>query len=507
MNPGLAVREQPTIQGHGEPSGADASIPAPRVHAPNDRFDLVVLGAGQLAEAAALEAGRLGARVAWFVSGSESVAAERAMRSWIASALVAQRAREAKELGVHAAGVRVDFSEIGARSARLVAELSRQDDSSLATLGIAVVRSPASFCSAHAVEANGRTYEFRRAIVAADTRPASPRVAGLAEVGFLDRLSALSLTALPARWVVLGGGAVGCEWAQVLRRFGCEVHLVEPGESLLPTEEPYAAEVVRRQLEREGIKLHLGWTPTSAERLGGAKGITIECDGERVKIFADEILAATSEQPNLEHLGLDRAEIEFDERGIAVDDVLRTSNPAVYALGSGCRLRAGEFHSAVHARNVVRNALLMGRYRAGRWKAPRVIDTSPAVARLGLKRAEAAAAGLPVESFRLELAEIASAALDGATEGFAVIHVARGGEEIVGGTIVAEQAVELIGTLALAMNRRGGLRALANSSSGELLSRLAERALPRRLTPRLAGWLKRWFAWRRSAGRESNAVS
>jgi len=506
MNQGLAVQE-PTVYGHDEASRADASVSTSRARAPNERFDLVVLGAGQLAKTAALEAGRLGARVAWFVSGSESVAAELAMKSWIASARAAQRARDAAELGLHAAGIRVDFSELAARTARLVAELDRHDDGSPRSLGMEIVNSPASFCGDRAVAASGLTYEFRRAIVVTNTQPAAPRFAGLADVGCVNRLSARTLTALPARWVILGGDAVGCEWAQALRRFGCEVHLAMAAESLLPTEEPYAAEVVRRQLEREGVNLHLGWTPTSTERLGGAKGVTIERNGERVKIFADEILAATAELPNLEHLGLDRAAINFDERGIAIDDLLRTSNPAVYALGSGCRSRAGEFHSAVHARNLVRNALLMGRYRAERWKAPRVIDTSPAVARLGLTRAEAAAAGLAVESFRLELAEIASAALVGETEGFAVIHVARGGEEIVGATIVAEQANELIGTLALAMNRRGGLRALANSSSGELLSRLAERALPRRLTPRLAGWLRRWFAWRRGAVAESSAVS
>lgn len=506
MNSGLAVQE-PTVNRQAAGAIADDSVPAKQTPAPRERFDLVVLGEDQLAKTAAIEAGRLGARVAWFAAGSEAVSAKLAMKSWIASARAAQCARDAAEFGVATAGVHVDFAEVAARTARLVAGINRHDDGSLRSLGIEVVTAPARFRSAQAVEANGRSYEFRRAIVAADTRPRAPRVAGLAEVGFLDRLSALSLTALPARWVVLGGGAIGCEWAQVLRRFGCEVHLVEPGESLLPTEEPYAAEVVRRRLEREGVKLHLGWTPTTAERLGGAKGVTIERDGERVKIFADEILAATAEQPNLVHLGLDRAEVDFNERGIAVDDVLRTSNPAVFALGSGCRPRGGEFHSAVHVQHVVRNALLMGRYRAGRWKSPRVIETSPAVARLGLTRAEAAATGLAVESFRLELAEIEHAAVDGEADGFAMIHIARGSEQIIGATIVAEQAGEMIGSLALAMNSRGGLRALANSSSNELLSDLAERALPRRLTPRLAGWLKRWFAWRRGAVRESSAVS
>lgn len=468
---------------------------------PAERYDLVVVGSESIARAAALEAARLGARVGWFPGSAEAGTAGRAMKSWIASARAAYTSRSATDYGVNAAEVCVEFHKIQARTARVLAELERSDFcDALRSLGIDVFHGAARFSGPQAVTTGERAVSFRRAILALGTRPAAPTIRGLGEIGFCNRLTVFSMTELPARWIVLGGDGTACELAQTLRRFGCHVHLVTSADTLLPGEELHAAELIQRQFEREGVVLHLGWTPILAERLGGAKAVTIERQSERLKLFGDEILAATGDVPCTADVGLEAAGIHFDERGIAVDDLLRTSNATVFSLGKACA--SGEAHSDLHARLAARNALVLGRSRTGRWQVPRLIDTDPAIARIGLTRAEAAERNLPVDSFRIELAEVERAALDGETDGYAVVHVARGGDRIVGATIVARDAAALVGELALVMNRRLGLRALSQSPHGELstadlLRQLSARACPPRLRPSLAGWLKRWFNWRR----------
>jgi pyruvate/2-oxoglutarate dehydrogenase complex dihydrolipoamide dehydrogenase (E3) component len=484
-----------------EPAAVSEKLPAVPARNASEYFDLVVLGADPLAETAAVEAARLGARVAWFAGTTQHETTRRPLQAWLAAARAAHAARTASDFGVQTCEIRVDFREVAARTARVLTDLERFDPlDSLRALGISVFREPARLIDANTFACGERTFNFRRALIATGERPAAPSLSGLADVGYVNRITALQLTELPARWIVLGSGVTACEFAQTFRRFGCEVHLVAESESLLPREEPHASELVRRQLEREGIVLHLGWSPVVAEKLGGAKAITLERQGERLKLFADEILAAVGELPHVTGLGLDAAGVEYDERGIAVDEHLRTSNHHVFALGDVCA--RGAIHAAAHARVAIRNALLWGRFRASRWHVPRVIDTDPVVARIGLTRAAAAEQDVAVESFRLELAEIERAVLDGDTNGFAIIHVERGGDRIQGATIVGRHANALIGEVSLAMNRRLGLGALTKSLHGELspadlLCELAERARPKRLTPQLAGWLKKWFTWRR----------
>lgn len=474
-------------------SQANALPPVtPKPHSA-ERYNLIAIG-GRTALATALEAARFGARVVYVRQrASEAATCEHALAP--RKALIAASLERS-------CAVRGDFAETMRLVERRTLDARREHSPEhYRSLGVETLEGQCRFSAPDVVEVDGRPLRFHRALVSTGTRPAPPTaINGIGEVGYLDCVSLFSLTQLPARVVVIGAGAIGCEIAQTLRRLGSGVQLVERAEALLPSEESYASEVVREQFEREGIKLYLGWKPTQAEKSGNAKGLILERNGERLKLFADEFVVAVGKRPDVESLNLSAADVNLGERGIAVDDYLRTSNPAIFAAAGACGLPS---HPASTARLVVRNAFFWGRYRASRLYVPHCVDTNPQVARVGLTAAVAAERDTPIDSFRLELAEVERALLDGAAAGYAVVHTLRGSDRICGATIVATDAGALIGEISLAVNERLGLLALARAihapmTQGEVLNKLGARYGSRRITPRIANWLRKWLAWQRS---------
>ena len=208
---------------------------------------------------------------------------------------------------------------------------------SFTSLATDVYLGDAVFTGLDSLEVGGQRLQFRNAVIATGARAYVPPIPGLNEVGFLTNETVFSLTELPRRLLVIGGGPIGCELGQAFRRFGAEVDLIEKGSTILSKEDPDAAEVVHKQFVAEGIQLHLDTSIIRAEDSSDGKCLIVETEGQEKTLVGDAILVAVGRQPNVEGLGLEATGVEFSERnGVKVNDRLQTSNPRIFAAGDIC---------------------------------------------------------------------------------------------------------------------------------------------------------------------------
>jgi pyruvate/2-oxoglutarate dehydrogenase complex dihydrolipoamide dehydrogenase (E3) component len=468
---------------------------------PAARYHLVVVGGGPAGLVCAAGAAGLGARVALvereLLGGDCLNVGCVPSKALLRSARAAQAVRAAGPFGVRAAGVEVDFPAVMQRLRRLRAGLAAHDSAErFRSLGVDVFLGEGRFVGRDAVEVNGKRLRFSRAVIATGARAARPDVPGLAEVGYLTNENVFALTALPRRLAVVGGGPIGCEMAQAFARLGSRVTLVQSGPRLLPRDEPEAGELIRVALAADGVAVLLGARLQRVERTEGDKSLHL---ADRA-VTVDEILAAAGRRPNVERLGLDAAGVNFSEKGVEVDDRLRTSNPRVFAAGDVCSRYRFTHAADAMARVVLHNALIWSWARASALKIPWCTYVSPEVARVGLSEDEARQAGLPVDVLVQPLEEVDRAVLDGESDGFVKVLLKKGTDRIVGCTIVAEHAGETIGEVSLAMTHGLGLKALAATihpypTQAEALRKLGDAYNRTRLTP-LVRWLfARWLAW------------
>ena len=430
---------------------------------PKGKYHLVVIGAGTAGLVTAAIGAALGARVALIerelmggdclnVGCVPSKALLAAARGW-------QAAREAAE---RFAGPAVsgdgDFGAVMERMRRIRADLSPVDSAARFRdeLGVDVFLGSARFTGEDAVEVDGRRLRFHRAVVATGARALVPPIEGIREAGYLTNETVFSLTERPEHLAVIGGGPIGCELAQAFARLGTRVTLVEAGPRILPRDDPDAAETVAGALRRNGIDLLTGARVDAVHR--GEAGIALRCtrDGQPHEVHASHLLVAVGRAPQVEGLGLEAAGVERDDNGVAVDERMRTSNPRVYAIGDV----ASRFHfthaADAQARMVVRNALFFGRGRADSLVIPWCTYTSPEVAHVGIT-AEEAADNDEVQTITIPLAEVDRAKTDGETEGFLRVHLRAGSDTILGATLVAQHAGDVISQVTQAMTAGTGL--------------------------------------------------
>jgi pyruvate/2-oxoglutarate dehydrogenase complex dihydrolipoamide dehydrogenase (E3) component len=276
-------------------------------------------------------------------------------------------------------------------------------------------------------------------------------------------------------------------------------------ERVLPREEPDAAALVQAALERDGVRFIGGAKVTGVERGGaGAAKVVFETDGDEGAVAGDALLLALGRTPNLD-LDLDAGGVDHDRGGVRTDDRLATSNRRIYAVGDIASPFQFTHAADAQARLAVRNALFFGRQKAGDLVIPWATYTSPELARVGMSTAEADQAGVEIDSVTIALEEVDRARLDGATDGFVRIHVRQGTDEIVGATIVAPQAGDLIAQVAQAMTLGVGLDKLSGvvfpyPTTAEALRKAADARRRERLTPRTRRMFGLFFkVWRRLA--------
>jgi pyruvate/2-oxoglutarate dehydrogenase complex dihydrolipoamide dehydrogenase (E3) component len=468
---------------------------------PTGRYNLVVIGGGTAGLVSAVGAASLGARVAlverhWLGGDCLNYGCVPS-KALLRAARAAYDVRTAAELGIEVGEPRVDFPAVMQRMRRLRAQIAPHDSAErLAGLGIDVYFGAATFVARDAIEVAGARLPFARAIIATGARAALPPVPDLAALTPLTNETVFSLTELPRRLLVLGGGPIGCELAQAFCRFGSEVTILDRDDRVLPREDRDASAIVQAQLEREGVRLVLGAHLIAATRDGDTRTLSFTRAGVTEHAHGEQLLVAAGRTPNLDGLGLEAAGIAGTERGIQIDDRLRTTNRRVFAVGDVASRFQFTHAADALARIAIQNALFFGRKRASALVMPWCTYTDPEVAHVGLDEHEAKERSLTTLTVQLEVND--RAILDGETRGFARAHVASDGT-LRGATFVARHAGEAIGEASLAITTRQKLGVLSATihpypTQAEVWKRLGDAYNARRLTPRirkLFGWLLR----------------
>lgn len=443
---------------------------------PAGPYNMVVIGAGTAGLITAVVAASLGAKVTLIeqhlmggdclnVGCVPSKGVIRAARAWA-------DLRRAKEFGLEIpAGVTYDFGAVMARMRKLRARISHNDSAHrYAKLGVDVFIGSGRFLGPDTIRVEGpagdRTLTFVKAAVCTGARASAPPIPGLQEAGYLTNETVFSLTELPQRIGVIGAGPIGCELAQSFARFGSQVYLIEAMHGIMPNEDREAAEIVQQQMLRDGVKLLCCGKNLNVQRTDVGKRLTVDSHGQQYDVTVDELLVAVGRTPNVEGIGLEAAGIDYDKNGITVNARLQTTNPKIFSAGDVCSRYKFTHAADAMAQIVIQNALFPHPFGLGYANVDSLIMpwctlTEPEVAHVGMYEQDAKEKGIEVETYTYKLDEVDRAILDGEDEGFARIHIKKGTDTILGATIVAAHAGDMISEFAVAMKAGAGAKTIA----------------------------------------------
>lgn len=477
---------------------------------PASMYNLVVIGAGTAGLVTAAGAAGLGAKVALIerhLMGGDCLNVGCVpSKGIIRSARAVYDAKTAARFGVSGGSdAKLDFGIAMERMRRIRAGISEHDSvERFATkLGVYVFLGQAAFLGPDSIEVDGKTLRFKKAAICTGARPEVPQVPGLVEAGYLTNETIFSLTELPKRLAVIGGGPIGAELAQAFARMGSQVTLFQRSKHLLPREDMDAAEIIHQAFVREGIDLRFSAKVLKVEKRGAEKFLSTDEQGKKFVLPVDEILIASGRTPNVEGLNLEKAGVQYDSReGVRVNERLQTTNPRVYAAGDICSSYKFTHSADAHARIVIANALFLARQKTSSLVIPWCTYTDPEVAHVGMYENEARDKGIEVLTLTVPFSAIDRALLDGEAEGFARVHLKKGSDKILGATIVARHAGEMINELSLAMTADLGLTAISKTihpypTQAEAIKKLADAYNRTRFTPFLKKLFNAWLGWQR----------
>ncbi len=471
-------------------------------------YDLVVIGAGTAGLVVAAGAAGLGL-------GLKIALIERSLmggdclnvgcvpsKCVIRSSRVVADMRDAAPFGIQPPEtIDIDFAAVMQRMRRIRAGISHHDSAErFRQLGIDVFLGSARFVSNEAIAVNDSQLRFKKAVIATGARATHPNVLGLAEAGYLTNETVFSLTECPKRLAVIGGGPIGCELAQAFHRLGSQVTLLHKHEHLLDREDADAAEIVQQQFFKEQLHLILDCSLERVETTNAGKVIHYHQNGSLQKVVVDEILVGTGRTPNVEDLNLEAVNVQYDaHRGVVVDDYLQTTNPRIYAAGDICMNWKFTHAADAAARIVIKNALFapfgLGRSKLSSLVMPWVTYTDPEIAHVGLYEQEARAEGIDADTIKIPFSRVDRALADGEPEGFVKILHKRGSDQILGATIVARHAGEMISEVTFAIVAKQGLNTLSGvihpyPTQAEAIKKVADTYRRTLLTPRAQSLLK-----------------
>ena len=472
---------------------------------PQALYQLLVIGAGPAGLLAARAAAVLGARVALIerdqLGGDCVNDGCIPSKSLIRTGRLMADMRNAANFGaMPPTELAFDFRAAMLRMRRITARISRRNSAmNLARDGVDLFFGHARFTGSDTVDVDGLPLRFKKALIATGAHPMLPDIPGLAEAGYLTNETVFDLKVLPRSILVIGGGPLGCELAQVFARFGARTIISHSEPLFLPKEERDAAQMVSDALARDGVEIHLNSTVVKVGVENGRKVIELCNDGNTATTVVDEILTGIGRTPAVQGLGLETAGVAYDaESGIHVDDFLRTSNVRIYAAGDVCLEHQFTNTAEASARIVVRNALFFGRKRMSALTVPWCTYTDPEVAHVGMYVKEARRQRIPVKTFTIPMHDVDRAVADSEEYGFVKIHVREGTDRILGATIVARHAGEMINTVSLAMVAGIGLRAMSSvvhayPTQCTAIRQAADAYVRTRLSPRILRWARRWL--------------
>lgn len=477
---------------------------------PAGRYNLVVIGAGTAGLVTAAGAAGLGARVALIernLMGGDCLNVGCVpSKCVIRSSRVAGQVRDAGRFGINVPdGVEVDFGAVMARMRELRARISVVDGA--ATFrdqkGVDVFLGQGRFTGPNIIQVGDSVLRFKKAVIATGARAAEIPIDGLSDAGYLTNENVFELTERPPRLIVIGGGPIGCEMAQTFQRLGSQVTLVDMAAHILSREDADAAAIVQASFQRDGIDLVLSASIKSVRRDGDERVVVVEAGGVERELRAEQILLGVGRAPNIEGLGLDDVGVKYDRGGVRVDDNLRTTNPSIFAAGDVCMKYKFTHMADAAARIVIQNALFFGRKKLSAVQVPWCTYTEPEIAHVGLYEHEAREKGVEIDTYVQQMADVDRAIADGEEEGFVKVHCRKGSDEILGATIVAGHAGDMISEITLAMVGKIGLGTIAGvihpyPTQAEAIRKLGDAYNRTRLTPFVKGLFDRLLAWVRS---------
>ena len=472
---------------------------------PTGRYDLVAIGGGTAGLITSLVAASLGARVALIerhlMGGDCLNVGCIPSKALIRAGHIAHEAARASEIGVALGDTARSFGAAMERMRRIRARISREDSAARYRdeFGVDVYLGSARFKAEGTLDVDGQELRFVRAVIATGARATAPPIEGLAQAGYLTNETVFSLTERPHRLAIIGAGPIGCELAQTFQRLGSQVSLLEVAPQILIREDVDAAAIIEAALRREGVELVTDAAIRKVERRGNEKILRLTRAGVQGEIAVDEILVGAGRAPNVENLGLERVGVAFDpRRGVTVDDHLRTTNPRIFAAGDVCMDWKFTHAADAAAKLVVQNALFFGRKRLSQLVMPWCTYTDPEIAHVGLYEREAKERGIEIDTYQVPIERANRAVTDGEEEGFVKIHTRKGRDTILGATIVAAHAGELITPITLAMTEGIGLGKLARivypyPTQTEAIRAAAGLYTRTRLTPRVRRFFDLWI--------------
>ena len=395
----------------------------------------------------------------------------------------------------------IDFAAVMERMRKIRAGISHHDSAErFRNLGVDVFLGSAHFIDGNAIAVNNTKLNFKKAVIATGARASDPQIAGLTEAGYLTNETVFSLTEQPKRLAVIGGGAIGCELAQAFQRLGCQVSLLHKNPRLMDREDADVSEIMQQGFVREGVNLVLGCAIAQVTKTSTSKVIHYQQNGINHQIEVDEILVGAGRSPNVEGLNLEAVGVDYDKRrGVFVNDYLQTTNPQIFAAGDICMNWKFTHAADAAARIVIKNTLFspfgLGKSKLSDLVMPWVTYTDPELAHVGLYAKEAKAQGLETDEIKIPFSSVDRAIYDGETEGFVKILHQRGSDRIIGATIVARHAGEMISEITLAIASKQGLNTLSSvihsyPTQADAIKKAADAYRKTLLTPRTQAFLK-----------------
>jgi pyruvate/2-oxoglutarate dehydrogenase complex dihydrolipoamide dehydrogenase (E3) component len=419
----------------------------------NTRFDAIVIGAGQAGPSLCARLDQAGMKTALIerklLGGTCVNNGCIPTKTLVASARAARIAQRAAEYGVVIAnGVTVDMKQVKARKDGVVNQSSNGLTTWIGGMkNVTLIRGHARFTGPRRITVNGDTLEADRIFINVGGRALVPDLPGVREVPFLTNTTMMEVDFLPEHLVVVGGSYIGLEFAQMYRRFGAKVTVVERAPKLIAREDDDVADEVRAILEREGVEVRTSTECITLTKRGDRIVVGLECAGSPVA-EGTHVLLAVGRLPNTHDLGLDAAGIEQDARGyIKVDDELRTSVAGVWALGDA-NGRGAFTHTSYNDYEIVASNLLDGDKRRVSDRIPAyALFIDPPLGRAGLTEREARASGKRVLAAKLPMTRVGRAREAGETQGFMKVLVDADSKELLGAALLGLNADEIVHSL------------------------------------------------------------
>jgi pyruvate/2-oxoglutarate dehydrogenase complex dihydrolipoamide dehydrogenase (E3) component len=427
-----------------------------------ERFDIIVIGGGTAGLVTSSVAARLGRKVAMIereaLGGDCLWTGCVPTKALVASAKLAYQMRHADAYGLEAVTPRVTPKSVMDSMREQRRLISRHDDpEKFRKLGIDVIEGAARLVARNEVEVAGRRLQAKDIVIATGARTAVPPIDGLKETGFLDHVSFLEQNEFPASILILGGGYIGIEFAQMFARFGSHVTVVEMSDEIINKEDAEIIAAMRKLLTAEGIEIFTGWAVRSVRRDAGKKLARIETkSGESREIAVDEIFVASGRRGNTENLGLEDVGVKVERSWVIADRFLQTSVPRIWACGDVHGGLQFTHVAGFEAVKLARNILFPGKSAVSYDDVPWTLYTDPEVGHIGMTEAEAREKhGDAIRIYKVEMNDVDRAVVDRTTSGL-IKFVCDPKGKILGAHVLCANASTVIEEVVLA--RRKGMK-------------------------------------------------